>query len=153
MRAGERGYTFVAVLVLLALVTLGTSMAGPVWSEQVRREREQDLLRIGALYARAIASYRDISPGSTKQYPRSLDELLLDTRFVTVRRHLRARYPDPVTGGQAWGLVTDAENRVIGVYSLSQETPLAEAPSVPGLPAFARAQRYSDWKFIAPGRP
>jgi type II secretory pathway pseudopilin PulG len=142
MRRGERGYTFIAVLALLAVCMLGVSLAAPVWSQQVKREREQELLRIGALYAQALASYRDASPGSLKQYPPRLEALLLDTRYVGVQRHLRKLYADPMNPGQPWGLVLDAEQRIVGVYSLSEEAPLAEGS----------ARRYSDWKFIAKGK-
>ena len=120
MRPGERGYTFVAVLALLAVCMLGVSLAGPLWSERVKREREQELLRIGALYAQAIAAYRDASPGSLKQYPQRLEALLLDARYVGVQRHLRKLYGDPMNLGQPWGLVLDANQRIVGVYSLSQ---------------------------------
>jgi type II secretory pathway pseudopilin PulG len=129
----------VAVLVLLALCMLGLSIAGPLWSQQVRREREQELQRIGNLYAEAIAAYYNASPGSLKQYPQRLEQLLADTRYVGLRRHLRTLYPDPVNPGQPWGLVLDAEQRIVGVYSRSEQAPITEGAG----------SRYADWKFIA----
>lgn len=151
MRAGEGraqlGFTFVAVLLLLALCMLGLAVAGPIWSQQARREREQELLRIGVLYAQALASYRDASPGSAKRYPQRLDEVLNDTRFVGVRRHLRKLYADPVNPGQTWGLLLDADKRIVGVYSLSNEAPVTHGPLELGGVMLAPAQRYSDWKF------
>ncbi|MED5621556.1 type II secretion system protein [Ideonella sp. BN130291] len=150
MPAGKsRGYTFVGVLLLLALCMLSLAVAGPVWSQQVRREREQELLRVGGLYAQAIASYYQASPGSEKQFPQRLDQLLNDTRFVGVRRHLRALYPDPVSPGQPWGLVLDAQQRIVGVHSLSEQPPLAEGRLEAGGVELAPAKHYSDWKFIA----
>lgn len=150
MRAGEqRGYTFVAVLALLALCMLGLSIAGPIWSHQVRREREQELLRIGQLYAQAIAAYYQSSPGTLKQYPERLDQLLADKRFVGTRRHLRALYPDPINPDQGWGLVLDAQQRVRGVYSKSAEAPIAAAPQSLAGTSLTTASRYEDWKFIA----
>ena len=151
MRVGrhraQRGFTFVAVLLLLALCMLGLAVAGPIWSAQLKREREQELLRVGAMYARALASYRDASPGSLKQYPDRLEALLLDTRFVGVQRHLRSLYPDPMNPGQPWGLVLDADKRVLGVYRLSGEPPVAQGPLDLGSVVLPPAQRYSDWKF------
>jgi type II secretory pathway pseudopilin PulG len=150
MRAGEqRGFSFVAVLALLALCMLGLAVAGPLWSQQVRREREQELLRIGNLYAQAIASYYQSSPGNVKQYPQRLEQLLLDSRFIGVRRHLRTLYPDPVNPGQPWGLVLDAEQRIVGVYSRSEQAPVAEGPLKLGATELEPARRYADWKFIA----
>ncbi|WP_127995668.1 type II secretion system protein [Piscinibacter defluvii] len=157
MRRGEqrgraqRGYTFVAVLLLLALVSLGLSMAGPLWSQQAQRDRERELLRIGTLYAQAIERYRDLSPGSLRQYPPSLDVLLLDTRFVGTQRHLRKAYGDPVNPGAGWGLLRDQQGGIVGVHSLSQAAPLAQGAVVLDDRVLPPAMRYSDWKFIAKG--
>lgn len=152
MKVGETrrqaGFTFVAVLLLLALCMLGLAVAGPLWSQQVKREREQELLRIGTLYAQALASYRDASPGSLKQYPKQLEALLLDTRFVGIRRHLRTLYADPVNPGQPWGMVLDTDGRVTGVYSLSPDVPIAQGSLDLGPFVLPPAQRYSDWKFM-----
>jgi len=149
-RAAQGGYTFLAVLVLVALVGLGLAQAGPSWGERIRREREQALLRTGALYARAIAEYRDESPGTLKAYPESLDALLADPRFIGLHRHLRRLYPDPIAPDRPWGLVRDIDGRLIGVYSQSDETPLAQGDQRLGALSLAPARRYSDWKFIAP---
>jgi len=150
MRRGERqqGFTLVAVLVLLALCMLGLAVVGPQWSQQVRREREQELLRIGVLYVQAIAEYRATSPGSLKQYPLKLQDLLVDTRFVGTARHLRELYADPVNPKQPWGLVQNEDGRITGVYSLSEEAPLAERAIDLGTTVLAPAKHYSDWKFI-----
>lgn len=153
MRAGEQGFAFVVVLMLLASMMLGLAIAGPRWHEQARREREQDLLRIGALYAQALASYRDRSPGSAKQFPARLEDLLEDRRYVGTVRHLRTLYPDPVNPGQPWGLVLDADQHVAGVYSLSEAAPVAEAPVERGRLKLPPARRYSDWKFSPSPNP
>lgn len=145
----QRGYTFVAVLVLLALVSLGLSFAGPTWSQQSQRDRERELLRVGVLYARALASYRDVSPGSLKMTPDTLDALLLDARFLGVMRHLRKLYPDPVNPGQPWGLVRDRAGHIIGVHSLSSELPQAQGRVVLDDRILPPARRYSDWVFLA----
>jgi len=144
----QQGFTFVAVLVLLALCMLGLSVAGPMWSQQVKREREQELLRIGALYAQAIANYRDGSPGTLKQYPPTLNALLRDERFLGTMRHLRKLYGDPMNAGQPWGLIVDADKRITGVYSLSQDVPVAEGPQELEVTTLAPARHYSDWKFV-----
>lgn len=154
MRAGSRkprrGYTLVGVLVLLALCMLGLSIAGPMWSQQVRRDREQDLLRVGVLYAQAIAAYYGASPGSAHQYPERLEQLAsLDSRLVGMRRYLRQLYPDPVSRGEPWGLVLNEQGRIVGVYSRSQDPPLREGPVDLGTVQLPAAQHYSDWKFIA----
>lgn len=154
MRPGERrdeaGYTLVATLVLLAVCMLGLAISGPLWSDATRREREQELLRVGSLYAQAIAAYRQRSPGGLKQYPMHLQDLVLDGRFVGVARHLRTLYADPVNPGQPWGLIRDVDGRIVGVHSRSDLAPLAGTRELKwGIVTLPPASRYSDWKFIA----
>jgi len=143
----QRGYTFVAVLALVAVASLGLAVAGPRWADSAQREREQELLRVGALYALAIAAYRDHSPGTAKQLPQSLDDLAFDTRFVTITRHLRKLYPDPLEPTRPWGLIRNTEGRIMGVYSQSQQVPLARGEQRVGSVRLAAAARYADWKF------
>lgn len=151
MRAGERrdpsGFAFVAVLVLLALVSLGLAVAGPMWSRQAQREREQELIRVGTLYARAIASYRDVSPGGVKEYPATLEDLTLDRRFVRMLRHLRTVYPDPMAPGRPWGTVRDDKGRIVGVFSDDTRAPIAQVAQEPAHMLNVPASRYSDWVF------
>lgn len=150
MRRGEAGFAFVVVLVLLALCALALSAAGPIWSQDAIRERELELLRVGRLYADALKSFRDASPGSMAQYPNRLEQLVQDDRFVGVRRHLRKLYSDPVNPGQPWGLIRNQQDGIVGVFSRSSEQPLSAAPvQIPALER--RAQHYADWKFMAEG--
>lgn len=138
----QSGYAFVVVLMLLTLVSLGLAAAGPAYSSQAQREREQELLRIGALYAQALQDYYDAAPGNLRQYPKKLEQLLRDTRYVGTVRHLRKLYADPLQPGTPWGLVRDRDDGIVGVYSTSAQEPIAQA----GGPV-APARRYSDWKF------
>ncbi len=147
------GYTLVAMLLVLALVALGLAAAGPAWAHYVRREREQELLHIGRLYAQALAHYRDVSPGSAKQFPRSLDALLLDARFIGVMRHLRRLYADPLDPRQPWGTVRDTEGGIRGVYSQSTAAPLAQGALVFDHLTLPPAGRYCEWQFIASPAP
>lgn len=148
-RASALGYGLVAVLILVALSALGLASAGESWTQSARRDREQELLRIGQLYAQALTRYRDMSPGSVKQLPRELDELLLDRRFVGTVRHLRQLYPEPLSADGRWELLRGDDDRIQGVRSRSNEAPLASrGVRRPGLELPA-ATRYADWKFLA----
>ena len=146
----SRGFTYVIVLFALAVFGLGLAAVGTAWSERSRREKETDLLRIGELYATSLSRYYAASPGSVKNYPTRLDDLLEDRRFVGIRRHLRTLYPDPVTGGVEWGLVRDVNGGIHGVYSLSNDRPLAIRALVVGEINLPAASTYRDWKFLAP---
>jgi len=155
----EKGYTLIALMVLLAVCMLVISTTGPMWSAQMAREREKDLQRIGFLYAQAIASYYKSSPGTLKQFPSQLEDLLVDKRYVTVRRYLRALYPDPVNPDQPWGLIYDQNRQIIGVYSLSQTEPRASVGTAKlsetvllmnkSNENLDSSKHYSDWKFMA----
>ncbi len=150
MRRSEGGYTFLVVLGLTAVFSIGLAVAGTTWSKGVRRDHERDLLRIGGLYAQALADYRDRSQGSVRRYPANLSDLLKDSRTVGLNRDLRRLYPDPVAPELPWGLILDDQGNIMGVHSQSQEAPLATAPQSAGpllLPAVAR---YCDWQFVAP---
>lgn len=161
MRAGESrplarpqaGFTLLAVLFAMTLLALASQGVMFVLSQQASREREAELLRIGNAYVRAIRDYYESSPGSVKFYPLDLSELLEDRRHLGIRRHLRALYPDPVTGS-AWGLVRGADGRVQGIYSTSEREPIRSAAIDLGELRLPAARRYVDWKFVflpAPG--
>lgn len=153
MRPRRAGFAFLSVLAWAAISALATGAVAHVWSQQARREREQQLLRVGAIYAHAIDNYRSMSPGTVKHYPATLDDLLLDTRFVHAVRHLRRPYTDPVNPGKPWGLLHDANGRITGVHSLSQDEPVSKiAPVVDGV-RLDSATRYSQWRFFREPQP
>lgn len=147
--AAQRGFTLVWLLAGVALLGAALAKIGPMWSQQAQREREAELLRIGALYARAIHSYRAASPGSLKTGPRNLQALLEDGRFVGTVRHLRKLYGDPLATDQTWGLIRNADGTIRGVHSTSELPPFrTEALRLPGLEPLPAARRYADWQFI-----
>jgi type II secretory pathway pseudopilin PulG len=144
----QTGFTLVAVLAAMFLLALATQQVMQVVSQQAQREREADLLRIGTAYAQAIGTYYESSPGTVKEWPTSLQDLVNDRRFVTLRRHLREVYADPITRSVQWGTVPALGGGIAGVYSLSEAKPIRSGGidvQDLGLPA---ASRYSDWKFI-----
>lgn len=148
----SRGYTLVALLATLAVISVGLSVVGPLWSARQKQEREEDLLRIGLLYARAIAAYQTDAPGTSKDFPTSLNQLVLDKRFAGVTRYLRAIYPDPTAPLQPWGLLRNSSGQLIGVYSQSSGKPIRQSGvSIPdarfGNLLLQPAEHYSDWKF------
>ena len=150
MRAGRsRGFTYVWMLAAIAVLSAGLAVIGPSWADQARRERERDLLRIGAMYATAIAGYRAASPGSLKQYPATLEDLLADPRMVGTVRYMRRLYADPLDPSRPWGVVRDPAGRVQGVYSQSEAEPFRIEALDLGSTSLPAARRYSDWKFVA----
>lgn len=150
--AGAQGYALVVLLVLLAVLAWGASVTGPLWSEAARRDKEDELLKVGAMYAAAIEQYYRASPGSTKAYPDRLEDLLLDHRFVGTKRYMRRLYADPLTGKLDWGELRNGQNQLVGVFSRSQDVPVRQGAVAMGLGGLGSmrlqpARVYSDWKF------
>lgn len=114
-RARSQGFTYLGVLLAIALVGLGLSGASELWSTTAQRQRMQQLEFVGQQYVQAIGSYYEASPQGLRRFPASLDDLLLDRRFPFVRRHLRQAYRNPLTGQMDWELVLDPRGGVRGV--------------------------------------
>lgn len=120
----QSGFTYLGTLFVVALVGLALAAAGMTSAMERRRAREIQLLHIGREFRNAIASYYERTPGTVKQYPRSLDDLLLDTRHFQTVRHLRRIYVDPLTRTTDWGLVRAPDGGIMGVFSKSDRVPL-----------------------------
>jgi type II secretory pathway pseudopilin PulG len=146
--ATNAGFSYVWVLLTVAIMAAGLAAVAEVASTALRRDKEAELLFVGDQFAHAIALYRASSPG-TPQYPQRLEDLLADNRVPNVRRHLRRVYADPMTGSTDWGLVRGPGGGIVGVYSRSTARPLKTANFPKGYDAFASAASYADWRFVA----
>lgn len=140
------GFTFIGILIIVALSGIALSMVGTVWHQSIQREREKELLFIGNQYRNAIISYYESTPGGVKQYPKTLQDLILDKRYPVVKRHLRKLYADPMSK-QAWGLITQ-QNLIIGVYSQSRQVAIKKSGFPSNYERFAETTTYDEWKFI-----
>jgi type II secretory pathway pseudopilin PulG len=143
----QRGYSYLAVLFLVALTAAALAALGQAWSTAAQRERERELQFRGEAIAAAITRYEKAGVTAQPELPRTLDDLLEDRRGGTVRRHLRQRYVDPFTGEANWELLprdTD-RTRFHAVRSRSSQALLrARAPDGTVL------HKASDWVFVAP---
>jgi type II secretory pathway pseudopilin PulG len=145
----QRGFTYIALVLAIALHGAVMAAAGSAWHMAQKRERERELLFVGDQFRNAIRAYARSGPGTAGQLPRTLDDLLLDPRFPGTRRHLRKVFVDPITWKAEWGLVkTPDGHAILGVYSLSEEAPLKTTHFQPADRAFEGAARYSDRKFV-----
>lgn len=105
------------------------------------------MLWVGERFRRAIGLYYERSPGSSKQYPQKLEDLLPDERYLAVQRYLRTMYRDPMTGRREWGFVPAPGGGIMGVYSLSDARPIKAGGFRPRQMSFVDCRKYSDWIF------
>lgn len=146
-RRPQRGWALFTAVLAVALVSV--SLLVPLRHERTaqQREREAQLLLVGAQYRQAIGSYHAASPGSIQQFPRTLQDLVEDKRFPTPRRHLRRLYPDPITGKPDWTLVLE-QGAIVGVASRSTREPLKQAGFSAKDAGFTGLRSYAEWRFL-----
>jgi type II secretory pathway pseudopilin PulG len=146
VRRASRGFTYLTVLFIVALLGGGLALAGEMWETSAQRGKEAELLFVGHQYRSAILRY--YLSGPQRQYPRALEDLLKDSRMPETRRYLRRIYADPMSGKAEWGLVKAPDGGILGVHSLSEEPTFKRANFKLRDAAFAGATKYSDWKFV-----
>jgi type II secretory pathway pseudopilin PulG len=142
------GFTYIGVLVLVALLGMALAAVGQVWHTLQQREKEQELLFIGHEFRAALLRYAQNSPGQAGRSPLQLEDLLKDPRAPGIQRYLRKIYPDPMTGSTKWGLVTGPDGEIFGVYSLSDKTPLKRSNFGVADRLFEGKTKYSEWVFM-----
>jgi type II secretory pathway pseudopilin PulG len=93
----QKGYILLSVMLLITLMLVALSVELPRIAQQVKREKEEELVHRGMDYARAVKRFHHKS----NQYPSSIEQLK-DTNHI---RFLRKEYKDPMTGESEWKLV------------------------------------------------
>lgn len=122
----DGGFTYLALLVSIAIVGIWLLALSEVWSSTLRNRQLAQLEWVGQQFTQAIGGYYQASPGLNKRYPASLQDLLEDRRGLVIRRYLREVYLNPLSGKRDWELVLSADGRVIGVrVTASDVTPIA----------------------------
>lgn len=109
------GYTYLALLFTLAIFGFGLSVTGVIWSTEARKAKDRELAFIGQAFINAIGSYYQSSPGSVKSFPPSFDELVQDSRFLFVKRHLRKIYLNPYSNQADWVVVYSPSGGIQGI--------------------------------------
>ena len=142
------GFTYIGILLAIALVGTQLAVAGLVWSFAQDRQKERELLFVGDQFRTAIGRYYLNPQGPQKEFPRRLEDLVRDPRYPGVVRHLRKIYADPITGKVRWGLIKTPDGSILGVYSPSEKAPIKIANFSPMYNSFEEKSRYVDWKFV-----
>jgi type II secretory pathway pseudopilin PulG len=142
--ANQAGFTYIVVLIAVAIIGATLALTGSVWHTEVKREKESELLFVGGEFRRAINQYYRMGG----QYPMNLADMVKDPRQSSPVRHLRKLYPDPITGKKEWGLLRGPNNGIVAVYSLSQDAPLKTGGFALVDQMFEGKQKYSEWVFF-----
>ncbi len=145
--ASEAGFSYMGILMLILIAGIGMASASLIEHTQLQRMKEQQLLFRGNAIRKAISSYYNSNPSGIKEYPPSIEALLLDKRQSGLKRHLRRNYLDPISQKHQWILVMQ-NNKLIGVYSESKLKPIKRSGFQEANQNFESAKTYQDWKFI-----
>lgn len=140
----QQGFTYLIILAALVVVGILAEVVTQSETLRLKRDKEQELMFRGLAYQQAIKSYVKASRHG-KQFPRHLDDLVSDPRFVN-KKHIRKAYKDPISG-KDWLLIKNKTGAITGVASASKQKPLKQQFFPLGMESFENAQHYSDWLF------
>lgn len=156
----QAGYTYFGLLLAITVASLTLSAGAGLLGNEVRRDKERELMFAGDAIRRAIEQYHLKNQGNPEPYPKRLESLLRDPHQPTVLRHLRRIYRDPMhepeelssrpTDG-TWVLIHDVNGQIVGVHSNSMREPLRKDGFPAEYSAFRQARSYADWKFVVAG--
>lgn len=147
----EHGFTYLGLLAVLAFMQGALAYSVMTGSAISRRDREEELLFVGAQFRQAIQAYANATPLGSHNAPRKLEYLVRDERHEPTRRHLRKVYIDPLTARADWNLHFDPVGGIIGVNSNAPGRPVKQANFDPGFEFFKDAESYQQWIFSPAG--
>jgi type II secretory pathway pseudopilin PulG len=91
----QRGYMLITMMLALALISIALLTVLPDIAQQIRRDREEELIHRGTAYMRAVQSFHR----KLGRYPTRIEELE-NTNNI---RFIRKLYKDPMTRDRATG--------------------------------------------------
>lgn len=141
----ERGFTYIMLLAIVATTSVLAGVTTKITSTYIQRDTETELIFRGLQYRQAIKSYYHAAVPNA--FPRSLDELIKDPRFI-YRVHLKRLYLDPFTNSNHWSLLTNTEGEIIGVSSTSSRKSLKSSGFPKGIIISEGGTTYQAWKFV-----
>lgn len=113
------GYAILILLFVFTVMSLGLTLAVPVWETQMQREKEAELIFRGNQYVEGVRIYQLKNPGA---FPKTLDEMV-------EKKCLRRLYRDPMSEDGQWMVILQ-QSGFGGVSPLGG--PGAARPGSPG---------------------
>lgn len=145
MNGKQAGFTYIALLIGIAIASAVLAAVGQVWQTVGQRDREKELLFIGNQFRQAINRYY----ASNRRYPQRLEDLVVDETNAKTKHYLRKIFVDPMTGLTDWGTVKLPNEQIVGVYSLSENKPIKTTGFRRRDSEFEDKEKYSEWQFMA----
>jgi type II secretory pathway pseudopilin PulG len=97
VKRGPKGYTLVALLVGLTVMSILIAAVLPLASTQAQRDKEDELIFRGLQYAEGVRLFRR----RYGRYPNTLKEM-----YEIRPRTLRKLWKDPITNSDKWGIAS-----------------------------------------------
>jgi type II secretory pathway pseudopilin PulG len=104
-RSKESGYVLLALLLTMTLMLIALSVEAPRIAQQIKRDKEEEMIHRGKDYATAVKRFVHKNGG---RYPASVEQLE-NTNHI---RFLRKKYVDPMTGESDWKMVHVGEAEI-----------------------------------------
>jgi len=104
-RSRQSGYVLLALMLTMTLILVALAVEAPRIGQQIKREKEEELVHRGKDYATAVKRFVHKNGG---RYPVSVEQLE-NTNHV---RFLRKKYVDPMTGDSDWKMVHVGEAQI-----------------------------------------
>ena len=121
-RNRQSGYILLVLMLFATLLVMATLATAPDLGQQIRRDREEEMIHRGAQYSRAIKRYFK----KFGSYPSSLEALenTNNTRF------LRKQYKDPMSKDGKWKSLHFGDVQIAGASNIG--VPVSQLNSQPG---------------------
>lgn len=104
-RSSQSGYVLLALMLTMTLILVALAIEAPRIGQQIKREKEEELVHRGKDYATAVKRFVHKNGG---RYPVSVEQLE-NTNHI---RFLRKKYVDPMTGDSDWKMVHVGEAEI-----------------------------------------
>lgn len=143
IRHSSAGFTYIAALVMVAIMGIMLGAVGQSMKIVMKREREKELIFRGLQYRDAIERWnkKGMMPLLDIKF------LLQDPRSPVGESHLRQLYNDPVTGKE-WKVLKDPNLGIYGVASTSNDMPMKQGGFPDVIKTFEGKGKYSEWEFV-----
>ena len=122
-RRRDSGAMLLAVLFMMAMMVLVAMAMAPSLVQQIKRDREEEMIHRGTEYARAIRKYYR----KFGRYPANLEQLDNTNQL----RFLRRRFKDPLTKDGKWKPLHYGDIAALGITGLPRQVIGAQG-QVPG---------------------